>query len=160
MEINAEKFAKIKSDAETFYKALGDVHCPYFKEIIAFNTKGLDHIKFKDWNRTRTIEDQYLRLKFFHLVPEVIRKSNTLQEFRETKNLERQKINSRWERRLINVKYYAFVAIIKLVRIKVIVKEIEGSKKIFWSLCPYWKQRKNQGGKNEKILHEGDLETQ
>ena len=160
MEIIAEKFAKIKYDAEIFYKTLKEVYCPYFKESIAFNAKGLDHIKFKDWNRTRTIEDQYLRLKFLHLAPEVIKKSNTLQEFRKTKNFERQKINSRWEQRMVNVKYYAFIAILESVRIKVIVKEIEGSKIIFWSLCPYWKQHKNLDGRNIKALYEGDLETE
>ncbi|MEE8131668.1 MAG: hypothetical protein V3T98_01360, partial [Candidatus Paceibacterota bacterium] len=64
MEINSEKFAKTKSDAEIFYKAIGEVHCPYFKENISFNAKGLDHIKFKDWNKTRLIEDQYMRLRF------------------------------------------------------------------------------------------------
>lgn len=160
MEINPEKFAKVKSDAEIFYKALGDVHCPYFKEMIAFNTKGLDHIKFKDWNRTRLVRDQYLRLKFLHLAPEIIKKTHTLQEFRETKNFERQKINSRWEHRMINVKYYAFIAIMNDIRVKIIIKEIEKGKKCFWSICPYWKQRKDHDGKIKKVLHDGDLETQ
>ena len=39
-------------------------------------------------------------------------------------------------------------------------KEIEGGKKFFWSICPYWKQKKNSDGRLEKVLHDGDLETQ
>ena len=79
---------------------------------------------------------------------------------REAKNFERLKINSRWEQRLVNVKYYAFVAILKGVRVKTIVKEIKNGKKFFWSICPYWKQKKNRNGKNKKILYNGDLEIQ
>ncbi len=160
MNIDVEKFKKIKEEVEEFYKQINEVYCPYFKETISFNVKGLDHIKFKDWNRTRLIEDQYFRLKFLKLAPEVIKKSNTLQEYRETQNFERQKINSRWERRMTLVKYYAFIAIMNSVRIKVIIKEITGGKKFFWSICPFWKQRKKYDGTIEKALYEGNLETQ
>lgn len=160
MEITSEKFARVKDNSEIFYKALSDVHCPYFNDVVAFNAKGLDHIKFKDWNKTRLIGDQYLRFKFLYLAPEIVKKSHTLQEFRSAKNFERQKINSRWERRMMEVKYYAFIAIMSDVRIKIIIKEIEGGKKIFWSICPYWKQKKKHDGKIKKVLHEGDLETQ
>lgn len=127
---------------------------------MSFNAKGLDHIKFKEWNKARVVEDQYLRLKFLHLAPRVLEKSNTLQEFRETRNFERQKINSRWESRLVFVKYYAFIAIFEEIRIKIIVKQIEGAKKIFWSICPYWRQKRNYDGKIKKALYDGDLETQ
>ncbi len=160
MEIDAEKFARVKADAETFYKAVGEIYCPYLKEAVAFNAKGLDHIKFKDWNRTRLIEDQFFRLKLLHLAPQVLKESHTLQEFREMNRLERQKINSRWESRMIRVSYFGFVAILGDVRIKVVVKDIDGGKKFFWSIYPHWKQWKDQDGKIKKVLHEGDLETQ
>ncbi len=160
MQINQQEFSKIKLTAESFYKTVGEISCPYFNESVAFNAKGLDHIKFKGWNKARTIEDQYLRLKFLHLAPEVIKKSHTLQEFRKQNNFERRKINSRWEQRVVFVNYYAFIAILKNIRIKVIVKEVEGSKKIFWSICPFWKQQKRYDGKIEKALFEGNLETQ
>ena len=160
MDIDSEKFNKIKIDAENFYKKVQKIYCPYFQEDIAFNYKGLEHIKFKKWNKTRLIKDQYLRMKFLHLAPEIIKKSHTLQEFRESNNFERQKINSRWERRMMLVKYYAFVAILDNIRLKIIIKEIDRGKKIFWSICPHWKQKRTIDGKNKKILHEGDLETQ
>ena len=155
MKVSQEKFNSVKAKAEKFYKEIGEVYCPYFQEKVSFSVKGLNHIKFKNWNRTRLVEDQYLRLKSLDLTPEIIRKSHTLQEFREAKNFERQKINSRWERRLVEVRYYAFVAILKGIRIKVIIKEIENGKKFFWSIYPYWKRKKNK-----KILYDGDLENQ
>lgn len=54
------------------------------------------------------------------------------------------------------------MAIINGHRVKVIVKEIEGGKKFFWSLIPFWKTRKieKMGNKYKKILHEGDLEVE
>ena len=160
MKISQEKFNSVKVKAEEFYKKISKVYCPYFQENVSFNAKGLNHIKFKNWNRTRLIEDQYLRLKFLHLAVEVIKKSHTLQEFREAKGFERQKINSRWERRLVEIKYYAFVAILNNVRIKVIIKEAGGGNKFFWSICPFWRQKKDRNGKNKKILYDGDLENQ
>lgn len=162
MEIPLDKFKKIKEEAEEFYKKIGEIRCPYFKEKIAFNAKGLEHLKFKDKNKARLVADQFIRLKLLKLAPYVIENSHTLQEFFETKKLEKQKINSRWESRLIEVKYYGFVAIINGARIKIIVKQITGGNKFFWSLIPFWKNnQKNSGSSlpNKKILHAGDLEN-
>ena len=78
MEIGQEEFDNIKKEAEESYKKIDEVYCPYFQKNISFNIKGLNHIKFKSWNRTRLIKDQYLRLKFLYLAPEVIKKSHTL----------------------------------------------------------------------------------
>ena len=82
-------FDETKQEAEDFYKSLSSVHCPYFDEKVNFNTKGLDHIKFKDWNKTRLIKDQFMRLKLLYLTPEVIKKSHTLQGYSKTKEMER-----------------------------------------------------------------------
>ena len=56
MEFTPEKFNQIKNDAEDFYSRVGDVYCPYFSSKINFNTKGLDHLIFKSWNRTRSMK--------------------------------------------------------------------------------------------------------
>jgi len=45
-DIDLEKFDKAKKEAENLYKSIGEVYCPYFKEKISFNVKGLEHIKF------------------------------------------------------------------------------------------------------------------
>ena len=38
-------FEKVRQDAETFYETIKEVNCPYFNEKIAFNVKGLKHLK-------------------------------------------------------------------------------------------------------------------
>jgi len=42
-----EDFEKVRIDAEAFYTTIDKVRCPYFEEYIAFNAKGLRHLKFK-----------------------------------------------------------------------------------------------------------------
>ncbi|MFA5157957.1 MAG: hypothetical protein WC451_02085 [Patescibacteria group bacterium] len=157
MKFSSNQFEKIKNEATDFYNKLEKVKCPYFpNDQIFFNRKGLDHLKFKAWNRSRLPEDQFMRFKLLKYAPEVIRKSHTLQEICERKNPERIKINSRWEKRVKKVSYYGFVAIIDEIRTKVIIKEISGGEKYFWSIIPCWKQSKSII--NKKILHIGNLE--
>lgn len=55
MEFTPEKFNQIKWDAESYYESLKSVWCPYFKVAIYFNSKGWEHLIFKDWNKTRPI---------------------------------------------------------------------------------------------------------
>ena len=162
MDASASKhFEEIKQTAETHYRSIGEVFCPYFNKPVGFSAKGLDHIKMKEWNKARLVSDQYLRLKFLKLAPTVISKSGTLQEFVERKHFERQKINSRWELRTMVVRYYGFVAVIGKLRVKIIVKEIEGGKPFFWSIFPFWKMKEDPiTGEIKKIFHEGDLENQ
>ncbi len=161
MDLAMKKFEEVKSQAEDFYKKIGAIFCPYLKKSVSFSAKGLDHIKMKEWNRTRLVADQYMRLKLLRLAPLVLQSSHTLQEIKEEKNFERQKINSRWDKRLVSVKYYGFVAIINEARIKIIVKEIEGAQPHFWSIVPFWKQSRNPiSGEIKKIFCEGDLENQ
>lgn len=61
------------------------------------------------------------------------------------------------------VRYYGFVAITDNLRtkVKIIIKEIEGGKKFFWSIIPFWKAKKDEiNNQYKKILHNGDLETE
>lgn len=156
MKLSIKLFNRIKSDAIEFYNKTNEIKCPYFNDHVSFNNKGLRHLKFKAWNKTRSIQDQYMRFKLLKYAPEVIKKSNTLQEYDAKRNMERVNINSRWEKRAVKVFYYGFVAIIDEIRVKVIIKEVQGGEKYFWSIIPCWKQDKSV--LNKKILREGNLE--
>ena len=93
-----------------------------------------------------------MRLKLLHLAPIVLRTSATLQGVWETKNFERIRANSRTETILKTVTYYEFVAVVEKVRVKVIVKQIDGGEKFFWSIIPYWRIDKNT---NKRKLYSG-----
>jgi len=152
MSLDLEKFKKVKERSEKTYKTIGDVNCPYLQKEVNFNVKGLDHIKFKRWNHTRPNIDQYMRFKLIHYAPEVIKKSHTIQGILKTKEIERKKINSRWEKILTNVTYYEFVAVMDEIRVRVIVKYIDGGENYFWSIIPFWKMDEQNG---KRLLHYG-----
>lgn len=157
------KFNEIKSIAEEEYKSIGKIRCPYLNRDVSFNAKGIDHVKLKEWNKARLISDQYLRFKSLNLAPEIIKKSHTLQEYKEAKSFERVKVNSRWEKKLLYVRYYGFVSVCleKNVRVKIIVKEIEGREPYFWSIIPFWKNNNHPIIKQiKKAFHEGNPEKE
>ena len=132
------QFQKIKTDGEVFYKSLGSVFSAYFNEHVFFTSEGLAHLKFKKKFVARLHEDQKVRFQLLKFVPEVLKLSRTIQDVCETKSFERIQINSRNEFRLVNVTFYEFIAVLHGWRIKVIVKQIENNKKIFWSVIPFW----------------------
>ena len=149
-------FDAVKQDAEAFYEAMQPVPCPYFNnEPVAFNAKGIRHLKFKSDDKARSQADQYARLKLLYLAPKVLRLSRTVQGIWRTRQFEVTKSHSRWERVLKDVSFYEFMAVLEHVRVKVIVKEVAGGEKHFWSIIPFWKLGPNSRG---RILHSGDPE--
>lgn len=53
------------------------------------------------------------------------------------------------------VVYYEFVAVIGKVRIKIMIKEIVGGDKFFWSIIPFWKMNEMT---KERKLYDDELE--
>ena len=96
-----------------------------------------------------------MRFKLIHLAPEVLKVSSSLQGIWETKRFEYIKINKKWMRVLKDVTYYEFIAVIKRNRIKIVVKQIDGGKRIFWSIIPFWGMNKET---MSRIFHEGNPE--
>jgi len=153
-----QDFQDVKDRAESFYENIGQVFCPYFKDEIAFNSKGLRHLKFKSDRQARSRKDQYSRLKLLNFAPEVLKQSYTLQGIWKTKTFEEYKTdstNSQWTRILKEVVFYEFVAVLNQVRVKIIVKEVLGGKKHFWSVIPFWGIKKEN---STRILHSGNPE--
>lgn len=153
MTICFKNFKEIKKNAKNYYQSIGKVWCPYFKDFVYFNSIGFEHLLFKSKNNTRKLDQQYLRLKFLKLVPKIILRSGTLQEFREKRIFVKQKINFKWEKRKKIVKFYGFIAIVDGVRLKIVIRDIEGGFKGFYSIFPYWRINKN----GNKIFYSADL---
>lgn len=133
-----ENFEEVVAKGEELYRSFNVVRCPYFGEKIYFNAQGLEHLKFKHREKARTRHDQYMRFKLLHLVPEILQLSRTIQGIWETKHFERIRTHSRTDTILKPVTYYEFIAVLNKVRIKVVVKQIDGGQKFFWSLIPFW----------------------
>ena len=113
MEISKEQFKSLKEQTKDFYTKIGKLKCPYLGSEVHFNEDGFNHLLAKSWNRGRSLKEQYIRLKLVPFVVKIVKLSHTLQEFDESKVFVRQKINSRWEKRLKTVRYYVFIAFLK-----------------------------------------------
>ncbi len=150
-----ENFEEIKTKGEEFYKDIGEVYCPYFKDKVSFNAKGIEHLKYKQRGKARNDNDQYMRFKLIHLAPEVLKISSSVQGILDTKKFEFIKSHNRTDKISVNVFYYEFIAVIKRNRVKVIIKQIDSGKIFFWSIIPFWGMNKLT---MDRILHEGNPE--
>jgi hypothetical protein len=139
-------FERKKTEAELFYSNIGEVYCPYLGEMVIFNAKGREHLKFHARHKIRSHADQYVRYRILKYAPEIIRLSRTLQGLSKTKSFERIRSNNRDEQILTEVAYYEFIAIIdEKIRVRVIVKCIGNARPYFWSVIPFWKKDKDSG---------------
>lgn len=140
-----KKFDEAKIAGESLYSSLSEEFCPYFQEKIVFNSKGLEHLKFRRHGKARSRSDQYMRFKVLYLAPKVLGASRTLQGISKLQTFERIRMHSRVETKMVPTIFYEFIAIMDEARVKVIVKQINGGEKFFWSVVPYWKmdQRDN-----------------
>ncbi len=152
LEFTDAEFLHVRQQAEEHYRAYGDVHCPYFQGNVHFNTEGFRHLLFKSWNRGRDRRDQFMRLKHLARPPEILRLSRTVQGIQETSEWERRHRHGRWEKLLAPVTYYEFLAVLDKRRFKVIVKQLPGGERVFWTLVPFGRQTE-QG---IRLLHEGN----
>lgn len=153
--IDQKKFDLVRSEAEEFYKSIGEIKCPYFQEKIAFNAKGWEHICFQRLRQARPHQDQYIRFRLIGLAPKIIQASHTLQGISARKSFERERTHGRWEAVMRSSRYYEFVAVINEYRVRVIVKEVENGPKYFWSIIPFWKMDKITG---RRLMHSGKPE--
>ena len=114
----------------------------------------------KSWNKGRSTVEQYTRLRLLSIAFDTIKISHTLQEYDERSIVVRQKINSRWEKRLKMVRYYVFIALSKTrqARFKIVVKEIAGGQLFFWSFYPSWRVVSDGNGGKKKVLYNGNLD--
>lgn len=152
IEFSDQQFEEIKTKGESIYKEIGEIYCPYLKCKISFNAQGLEHLKFKRHEKARAVKDQYMRFRLINLAPEVLKASHTLQGILETKKFERIRMHGRTENILKPVNYYEFIAVIKRNRVRVVVKQIDGGDKFFWSLIPFWGMDE---ATKSRILHDG-----
>ncbi len=151
-QFTEEEFDAVKAQAEAEYAKFPEVTCPAIGKV-AFNTKGLDHLRMKRWNHARPKGDQFGRLKLLHLAPEVLKKSHTIQGLDEGNRMERIKIRGKWKTVMQWVAYYEFISVLKGCRIRVVVKKVGTDQAHFWSIIPYWKQ-----GEYRKKMFEGNPE--
>ncbi len=157
MKNKGSDLSEIREKTKDLYSKTGDVHCPFFKEKVSFNSEGFNHLRYKEERSERFFADQKIRYELFFLAPEIIRSSKTLQEYYEKASFVEIKRKKKPEKVLKTIKYFAFIAILKNRKTKVIVRQVGAGKLHFWSIIPNWKTRKTKEGKVTFIQCSGDL---
>ena len=117
LEFTDLEFQEVRQRATVLYSALDRIRCPYLQNEVHFNTDGFRHLLFKSWNRGRDRRDQFMRLKFLSRAPEILRLSRTVQGIQTTNEWERRRRHGRWEKLLVPVTYYEFIAVIEKRRL-------------------------------------------
>ena len=83
--------------------------------------------------------------------------SHTVQGILRRKSFVQVRRNNRSDNLLKDVSYYEFIAVVDTIRLRVIVRQIEGGEPHFWCIIPYWKQDRQKT--KQRRIHEGDPEN-
>lgn len=150
MEIDPKYFNQKKQRAQTIYSAQRQIHNPYLKSPVVFNSDGFHHLQFSA-RRERNKKEQLLKFSLLPLAIGVIKNSTTLQEYRKGLITVGKKSKDGFARTKSS-EYWGFIAIVgdKQIKIKTVVRKIGDGNFIFWSVMPFSKLK---GG--QKLYSEG-----
>ena len=127
-----------KHKAETFYKTIDKVICPYFGTDIIFNADGFHHLQFSA-ERERSKQEQLLKFSLLPAVSHILKNAGTVQEYRRTMEPIGQKRFSDGAKEMKEIEYWGIVAITRgerPIRIKIILRRACNGNIIFWSVMP------------------------
>lgn len=150
MDIDIERFNKLKDKTSNLYGLQKNVHNPYLESQVIFNADGFHHLQFSA-RRERNKKEQILKFNLFPLAIKVIKNAGTLQEYRKGFVSIGKKSRDGFARTK-EAQYWGFVAIVgsPQIKIRVILRRIGDGNITFWSVMPY---NKLQG--NPKLYTEG-----
>lgn len=149
------RYKQERLKAEAFYKAIEQIHCPYFDKPIIFNSDGFHHLQFSD-GREREKNNQLLKFKLFPLVPDILKKAGTVQEYRKQwGKVGRKRASGAQDMK--EMQFWGFIAIVfngaENIKIRVIVRRVGDGNYTFWSVMPDQKVR----GRDTFHLASGDI---
>jgi len=146
MEVDPQYFADQKQKAGAIYSRQDSIHCRYFNAPVVLNSDGFHHLQFSA-RRERNKREQLLKFSLLPLALQDIRKSGTLQEYRETLTPVGKKSARNGFMPMKKVEYWGFVAIVgeqKPVRIRVIPRRVGTGNIVFWSVMFHTKMKDGQ----------------
>ena len=136
MDIDIERFNKLKDKTEHLYKMQFNVRNPYLNSQIIFNSDGFHHLQFSA-RRERNKKEQILKFNLFSLAVKVIKNAGTLQEYRKSYIPIGKKSKDGFARTK-EVQYWGFVALVgnPQIKIRVILRRVGDGNITFWSVMP------------------------
>ncbi len=124
--------------AETLYKGIISVHCPYFNKKVTFNSDGFHHLRYKVAGSERPKLAQMYKFSLIHGATDIIKASGTLQQYRKQWGVIGRKKSANGSQVMKEMEYYAFEGILgtgtRAIRIKTIVRRVGNGDPHFWSV--------------------------
>ena len=144
MEIDAHYFNERKEKVRVMYAAQKNMHNPYLKSDVIFNSDGFHHLQFSA-RRERDKKEQLLKFSLFPLAIGIIRNSGTLQEYRKGFITIGKQAKDGFTK-MKHAEYWGFVAIVgeNQIKIRVVLRRIGDGNVTFWSVMPYSKLKISQ----------------
>lgn len=145
MEIDQKYFNERKNETFILYNEQKNVFNPYLNSKIIFNSDGFHHLQFSA-RRERNKKEQLLKFNLLPLAINVIKKSGTVQEYRNSLVTTGKKAKDGFYLTK-PVQYWGFVAIVgveKKIKIRVVLRKVGEGNIIFWSVMPFSKIKGGQ----------------
>ncbi|MCX6757166.1 MAG: hypothetical protein NTW35_03415 [Candidatus Nomurabacteria bacterium] len=151
METDINIFNKKKEDAINIFSAQKEIYNPYFGQKIILNSDGFHHLQFSS-RKERTKSEQLLKFNLLPQALEIIRRSGTIQEYRNPVLVAIGKKSSKGEVAMKNVEYWGMIAIIGKFKVRTVLRRVGNGNITFWSVMPY---SKIKNGQQKKMFGEG-----
>lgn len=132
-------YDQLRAEAIQWYSRIGRIPSPVFNnEPVFFTSEGFNHLIYKNARSERNKEEQVARFKLLGNAVKLVRITTTFQEFDESI---KQVTVKRFKRKITEskiVKHWGLIAIMGTWKIRVIIRQISGGQKHFWSVIPNW----------------------
>jgi hypothetical protein len=152
MDVDPDKFTKIKERAQSIYTAQHSVWSPYFKAHVVLNSDGFHHLQFSV-RRKRNKQKQKLKLRLMPRALQIIRESETVQEYRKLLR-PASKPSLRDGTVIMNgIEYWGLIAIVggRKIKVRTVLRRVGKGNITFWSVMPYGKIKNG----NQRMFTEG-----
>lgn len=135
---NIANYQTVKKNAEAYYKKVGRVRCPALnQEFVHFTSEGFHHLQFSK-GIERSKDEQMTKMGLITHAVHLVGLTTTIQEQDECLEMVRIKMKKKREEVAMTVRFWAFVAIVRGKKIKVVVRQVGKGQKHFYSVIPVW----------------------
>lgn len=137
-----QKFNELKQATEQKYKSIGKIYSPALKADIFFNSDGWHHLRYDCSRSERDKRVQQNKFIYFDNAVDIIKKSNTIQEYRRGQQVE-GKPDKNGLQKVKRVQWFGMFVVIsfsKNMRVKAVIRKVgDDGQYHFWSVMPFWK---------------------
>lgn len=141
-----ESYNDIRASAAQKYATFGKAQCPALGNAeVHFTSTGFNHLIYSSSRKMREKSEQIRRFDLLDRAYFVISESTTFQEYDEQMHYKKVNRRGRYIEEPTMIRCWGLVAVVRGLRIKVVIKQEGNGKKEFLSVIPAWFARSYRG---------------